>query len=233
MAPLPADDQKQTIDQPSTNEGGKSWTTATIAIGAVFLFLFLALIATIIVFCLHKRKLRKKLPAEHRPRPYHPFRTGSTDKSSLLADAQTPEEERSSMFSHERSSVSVYVDVEPTNRRVSSQSMETVSLIPLHVAPPERHESLTGEISNRSGVSASSSRYTRQSISLSPIQQEDGDLGTRPNRPRSTSTSSVRYYGKKEGRPDSTTWKTSNSPHTSLAAQPLPEIPRIVHTLSD
>ncbi|KAK7186592.1 hypothetical protein DPSP01_001990 [Paraphaeosphaeria sporulosa] len=237
MAPLPADDQKQNIDQTATNEGGRSWTTATIVVGAVFLFLALTFIATIIAFMLHKRKLRKQLPAEHRPRSYHPFRTETTDKSSLLDNAQTPDEERSIMFSRERSSVSVYVDVEPesepANRRVSAQSMETISLIPLHIAPPERHESLTGAISNGSGVSASSSRYSRGSISLSPIQQEDGDLGTRPVRPRSTSTSSVRYYGKKEGSPDSTTWKTSNSPQTSVAAQQLPEIPRIVHTLSD
>lgn len=233
MAPLPSDDQHLSIDQTSTKEGGKSWTTATIVVGAVFLFLALAFIATTIAFCLHKRKLRKQLPAEHRPRSYHPFRTETTDKSSLLADNQTPDEERSSMFSRERSSVSVYVDAEPANRRVSGQSMETVSLIPLHIAPPERHESLAGDISNGSGVSASSSRYSRGSISLSPMQQDGGDLGTTPTRPRSTSTSSMRYYGKKEGLPDSTTWKTSNSPHTSMAAQQLPEIPRIVHTLSD
>jgi hypothetical protein len=234
MAPLPAEDQAQTSDQASTKNGGKSWTTATIVVGVVFLFLALAFIGTIIAFYFHKRKLHKKLPTEHRPRSYHPFRTETTDKSSLLADAQTPDEERSSMFTRERSSVSVYVDTEPANRRVSGQSMETVSLIPLHVAQPERHESLTADISHGSGVSGSSSRYSRGSISLSPIQPEDGDLGSRPSRPRSTSTSSVRYYGKNEGRPDSTTWKTSNAPHTSMAPPPqLPEIPRIVHTLSD
>ncbi|KAL1599597.1 hypothetical protein SLS60_007400 [Paraconiothyrium brasiliense] len=231
MAPLPADNQ--TIDQESTSkEGGKSWTTATIVVGAVFLFLLLALIGTVIGFYIHKRKLRSKLPAEHRPRSYHPFRTETTDKSSLLADAQTPDEERSSMFSRERSSVSVYVDAEPVAKRVSSQSMETVSLIPLHVTPAERQVSMTGEISNGSGVSAlsSSSRYSRGSLSLSPIQPEDGDLGTRPDRPRSTSTSSVRYYS---GLPDNNTWKTSNEPERSTAPQQLPEIPRIVHTLSD
>jgi LysM repeat protein len=234
MAPLPAETQAQTIDENSTKQGGQPWTTATIVVGAVFLFFALAFIGTVIAFYFHKRKLHKKLPAEHRTKSYHPFRTETSDKSSLLADAHTSDEERSSMFSRERSSVSVYVDTEPANRRVSSQSMETVSLIPLHVAQPERHESLTGEISNGSGVSGSSSRYSRGSMSLSPIQQEDGDLGSRSSRPRSTSTSSVRYYGKKEGEPDSTTWKTSNAPHTGMAQPPqLPEIPRIVHTLSD
>ncbi|KAL5407438.1 hypothetical protein PMIN03_007161 [Paraphaeosphaeria minitans] len=229
MAPLPADDQNQNIDQTA---GGKSNTTATIVVGAV-LFIGLTFIATIIAFILRKRKLRKQLPAEHRLKSYHPFRTETTDKSSLLENAQN--EERSSMFSRERgSSVSVYIDAEPelANRRVSARSMETVSLIPLHVALPDRHESLTGEISNGSGVSALSSRYSRGSISLNPIQQEGGDLGTRPVRPRRTS-SSVRYYGKREGSLDSTAWKTSNPPHTSVAAHQLPEIPRIVHTLPD
>ncbi|KAJ4354537.1 uncharacterized protein N0V89_006274 [Didymosphaeria variabile] len=235
MAPLPADNQ--TIDQESTSkDGGKSWTTATIVVGAVFLFLLLAFIATMIVFYIHKRKLRSKLPAEHRPRSYHPFRTETTDKSSLLAGAQTPDEEHSSMYSRERSSVSVYVDAEPpVGKRVSSQSMETVSLIPLHVTPAGRQESLAGEISNGSGVSAlsSSSRYSRGSLSLSPmspVHQEDGDLGTRPNRLRSTSTSSVRYYS---GLPDNNTWKTSNTPDINAASQQPPEIPKIVHTFSD
>lgn len=235
MAPLPAEAQPQTTDPTTPKEPGKTWTTATIVTSAVFLFLLLAFIASTIAFCLHKRKLRNQLPPKHRPRSYHPFRTESTDKSSLLSDAQTPDDDRSSMFSHERTSVSIYVDTETEapNRRVSAQSMESVSLIPLHITTPDRHESLTADISNGSGVSASSSRYSRGSLSLSPIHQEDGDLGARPGRPRSTSASSVRYYGRQEGVPDSTTWKTSTAPYASSEAPQYPEIPRIVHTLSD
>lgn len=235
MAPLPADDKPQTIDQTTTSkEGGKPWTTATIIVGAVFLFLLLAFIGTILAFYLHKRKLRNKLPASHRPKSYHPFRaesTTTTDKSSLLADAQTPDDERDTMFSRERSSVSLYVDAEPAPRRVSTQSMETVSLIPLHVTPPERQTSLAGDISNGSGVSAASSNYSRASrLSLSPIQPlgDDGDLGTRPVRPRSTSTSSMRYYGRNVSERESVAGVGPGS-----GPQQLPSVPKIVHTLSD
>ncbi|KAJ4296537.1 hypothetical protein N0V90_006582 [Kalmusia sp. IMI 367209] len=151
MAPIPANDQP--ADQPSSKPEEKSsqgWSTPTIVVGAVFLFLLVAFIITLVAFYFHKRSLRKKLPAEHRSKPYRPFRTESTDKSALLADVKTPDEERSSMFSRERSSVSLYVDAEPVDKRAS---METVSLIPLHVTPAERQDSLTGQISNGSGVS--------------------------------------------------------------------------------
>ncbi|KAF1972933.1 hypothetical protein BU23DRAFT_146389 [Bimuria novae-zelandiae CBS 107.79] len=222
MAPIPGNDQSD--DPPVHQEGRKSWNTATIVVGAVFLFLLVAFIGTTIAFCIHKRKLRNKLPPEHRPRSYHPFRTGSTDKSSLLADDPSPNDERrSSMFSRERSSVSLYLDAEqPVTKRVSSQSMETVNLIPLQVTPAERQHYMAGHISNGSGVSALSSTYSRDSLGLSPIQPDDGDLGTRPGRPRSTSTSSVRYYGR----------TNSTSPDNIAAPQLLP-VPKIIRTESD
>lgn len=217
MAPLPQDDQSK--GQPTSQPAGGSWTTATIIVGAVFLLLALAFIGSIIAFCIHKRKLRNKLPPEHRPRSYHPFRTETTDKSSLLSGAQSPEDERSSMFSYNRSSVSLYVDAAPVTKQVSNDTMETVSLIPLHVTPDERLDSLAGEISYGSSVSG----HSRSSISLSPINPEERDLGMRPTRPRSTSsTSNVRYYGR----------TNSNSPD-SIAAPQLPTIPKIVRTVSD
>ena len=226
MAPIP-EDPKPT-NQPPAQSTTSSWSTATIIVGAVFLFLLLAFIGTIIAFYLHKRKLRNKLPPEHRPRSYHPFRTETTDKSSLLGDVQTPDSERSSMFTRERdSNVSLYVDASPspTSKRISSQSMETVNLVPLHVTPAHRQDSMSGHISNGSGVSVASSRYSRGSVSLSPVpQQEEGDLGVRPARPRSTSTSSVRYYGRKNS--------ISMSPD-GVAAPQLPPIPQIIRTESD
>jgi len=222
MAPIPENDQPTSQPDPASDR--KPWTTSTIVMGAVFLFLLVAFIIALVVFVFHKRALRKKMPPETRSKPYRPFRTESTDKSRLLenAAALSPDEERSSMYSRERGSVSLYVDADPMVKRTS---METVSLIPLQVtpAPEERQESLTGNISNGSGVSAGSSRYTsssrysRSSAGLSPLspEQDEGDLGSRRTRPRSTSTSSVRYYA---------TTPTSEKP---------PEIPKIVHTVSD
>ncbi|KAK3204084.1 hypothetical protein GRF29_106g1650122 [Pseudopithomyces chartarum] len=135
MAPLPTNDPTTTPSPPKP--ANNPWNTATIIVGAVFLFLLLALIGTLIAFLLHKRSLRNKLPPSHRPRSYHPFRTETTDKTSLLSNAQSPsDDERSSMFSRERGgSVSLYVDAEPTPKRISTQSMETVNLVPLHITP--------------------------------------------------------------------------------------------------
>lgn len=221
MAPVFSNDHNQPVHR---EEGKSSWTVPTIVVGAVFLFLLLAFVGTTIAFCIHKRHLRKQLPPQNQRRSYHPFRTESTDKSSLLADVQTPEDERPGLFSREPSGVSLYVDAEPApvNKRVVSASMETINLIPLHVTPAERQNSLAGQISNGSGVSAPSSRTSRPSISLSPIQQEDGDLAVRVARPRSTSTSSVRYYGR----------RSSSSPD-GIVAPPLPSVPTIIRTESD
>lgn len=104
--------------------------------------------------------------------------------------------------------------------------METVSLIPLHVTPAEEaHDPIEGATSIGSGVSAlssSSSRYsvdmrgTRGSLALSPIAAEDdGDLGSRRTRPRSTSAASARYYER-----------------TPTDPAPVQPIPTIVHTPS-
>lgn len=129
------------------------------------------------------------------------------------------------MFSRERGgSVSLYVDAEPTPKRISTQSMETVNLVPLHITPARRYDSLAGEISSGSGVSVGSSRYSRGgSVSLSTVQRDEGDLGVRPGRPRSTSTSSVRYYGR----------KGSGSISEGVVGTQLPPIPKIIRTESD
>lgn len=190
MAPMTTNNPRgdQTVSEPAKSQG---WSTATIILGAVFLFLLFAFIITLIAFSIHKRSLRKKLPKEFRSKSYHPFRTETTDKSALLSTATTPDEERTSMFSRQPSSVSLYVDTTPA---VQHASLENVSLVPVYITPAERQDSMSGLVSDGSGVSASSSRYTRSALTLSPIQQEDNDLGARPTCPRSTSTTSLRYY---------------------------------------
>lgn len=189
--------------------------------GSVFLFLAVSLIVTLVAFWFHKRAERNKLPPEKRPSSYHPFRTQSSDKSSLLANAApSPEDDKSSMFSRDRStSVSLYVDTDVVDKRAS---MENVSLIPLHITPAEEtHDPMdrTTSVGSRvSALSRGSSRYSTgaSSLALSPIQQnEDGDLGT-SSRPRSTSTTSMRYY--------------STTPTDRESA---PQIPKIVHTPSE
>jgi hypothetical protein len=117
------------------------------------------------------------------------------------------------MFSRGRgSSVSLYVESGAVDRRASMDS-----LIPLRItAAEEVHE----EASHGTGVSGSSrySETTSGSLGIRAIplpQSEESDLGTRPTgRTRSTSTASTRYYEQN-------------------AIDPAPQIPKIVHTLSD
>ncbi|KAF2463207.1 uncharacterized protein BDR25DRAFT_116125 [Lindgomyces ingoldianus] len=224
MAPTPVDGSPSPAKPSSTGtpqEG--SWGKASIVALSIFGFFVIAFGIMLIAFWLHKRAERKKLPPSHRVSSYHPFRTNS-QKSGLLANAApTPEaDDKSSMFSRDRnSSVSLYVDSNVDNRRMS---METLSLVPVVVTPvDEAHDGTDMAGSNGSGVSRSSrsSRYsatTGGSIGLRnfpvPEEQSETDLGVRTSRPRSTSTASTRYYD-------------NNSP-----VEPMPQIPKIVHTPS-
>ncbi|KAF2263982.1 hypothetical protein CC78DRAFT_580902 [Lojkania enalia] len=216
MAPLPSDagvDKAQPDNNQTHQEGG--WSTASIVGLSIFAFFIVCFAITGFAYWYHRRAERNKLPPEHRPTSYHPFRTASSAKSSLLANAApSPEDDKRSMFSREsRTSVSLYVDTDVTDRRAS---METVSLIPLHVTPAEevldpmeRHVE-----SNGSGVSRQSTRTSGSgsgSVALSPIPNEEHDLGIRKTRERSTSTASTRYY----------------------EANTKPPVPKIVHTPSE
>lgn len=224
MAPLPTDEQPPTpqpTDSPPTTIIDKPWSTPAIVSLAIFAFFVVALAVTMVAFYLHRRAERNKLPIEKRPISYHPFRTNSSnDKQGLLANqAPSPEEDKSSMFSRDRSSanLSVYVDHEPQDKRAS---VETVSLIPLHVTPAEELVSPL-ESSMGSGVSRGSSLYsstTGGSLGMGqiPIPPDTADIGSMPipkTRARSTSATSMRYY-------------------ETATTNPSPQIPKIVHTPS-
>jgi hypothetical protein len=215
MAPAPLNDQPndQPTLQPTDHPApAKTWSTGTIIVAAIFGFLFICLVAAVIAFWFNKRKERSKLPPEHRRSSYRPFRTESSDRKGLLAN-QVPslEEDKSAMFSRDRSrsSVSLYVPAEVIDHR---PSMETVNLIPLHITPADEVQDLISvATSNGSGASKGS----RVSLGLSSIQTSETSESRPTTRPRSTSTTSMRYY-------------SSNSPESSAT----PQIPKIVHTPS-
>lgn len=229
MAPTPVDVQPASPEPSKPADKGGIGTPSIVGI-SVFAFFGLCFLVTFVAFYFHRRAERNKLPPEKRPTSYRPFRTASSDKSGLLANAApSPEEDKSSMFSRDRgSSLSLYVDTDLHNDRRKRASMDTVSLIPLHVTPAEEvHDPLSRtESSVGSGVS-SISRYSVDtgrvgSLSgslggtLSVRSPEEEDLGVRKTRPRSTSSTSVRYYGV--------------TPTDPMMA---PQIPKIVHTPSD
>lgn len=208
MAPTP--DGNQPVPQPTnTPQPSKSWSTGGIIVGAVCLFLLLALIATVVIFLINKRRARSKLPPEHRRSSYHPFRTESSDKKGLLEhQAPTPEDDKSSMFSRDRSrsSVSLFVPSEELDRR---PSLEKINLIPLHITPVEETaDPIQASSSSGSGVSAGS----RVSLAVSPLQMGTSYTERPASRPRSTSTTSMRYY-------------STNSP----ADMDAPQVPKIAH----
>ena len=214
MAPTPSDAQPSAapVDSPTPTN---SWSTGAIVVAAVFGFILVCLIATAITFCIRKRKARSKLPPQHQRPSYHPFRTVSSDRKGLLENqAPSPDEDKTTMFSRDRSrsSVSLYVPAEVMERR---PSLEQVSLIPLHVTPAEEvQDPVSAAGSNGSGVSKSS-KGSRISLGLSPVHTNDNSTSVPKTRPRSTSTTSVRYYS-----------------GTSSDNSSIPQIPKIVHTAS-
>ncbi|KAF2740044.1 hypothetical protein EJ04DRAFT_264533 [Polyplosphaeria fusca] len=218
MAPTPS---ATATSAPTATAAAKAsegkWSTASIVGVSFFVFFLLAFAITVAAYYYHRRAERNKLPPEARPTSYHPFRTLShTDKSGLLANAAPdPEDDKRSMFSRKsRSSVSLYVDSEHGPDR---RSMDTVSLIPLHITPGDEVDDPMDN-STGSGVTASSTS-TRGSLGLSTIpvpQEQEQDLGVPKTRVRSSSAASARYY---EVTPTETT--------------PPVQIPKIVHTPSD
>jgi hypothetical protein len=211
MAPIPT--EKAPPTKVLEKRGGIG--TGSIVGISILVFFAVGFAITITLYFLHKRAERRKLPPENRPVSYHPFRTNSSAKSSLLANqAPTPEDDKTSMFSRDRgSSLSLYVDTDMHDRR---KSVDTVPLIPLQITPAEDvHNPMDRAASVGSGVSG------RLSLSPSRNISEEQDQGSRRTRPRSTSAASTRYY-------------EANSPLNGVPASgSAPQIPKIVHTLSD
>jgi hypothetical protein len=216
MAPVPADitHAKRVLHKRGIGTG------SAVGIG-LLCFFAIGFGITLTLYFLHRRRERNKLPPEHRPASYRPFRTNS-QKSGLLANqAPSPEDDKSSMFSRDdRSSrLSLYVDTETVDNRRAS--VDTIPLIPLHVTPAEDvHDPLERSTSVGSGVS----RHSLKPSGTMPLEQ---DLGTQRTRPRSTSTSSTRYYSYEGNSPLSQT-----DDRTGSVSPPL-QIPKIVHTPSD
>lgn len=120
------------------------------------------------------------------------------------------------MFARDRgSSLSLYVDSGIHNDRSKRASIDTVSLIPLHVTPPAAEDgqdrggadymdSVGSGVSGTSRYSRSTSggsvsrlspSTSQSSLGLSgiPVPEESRGNGEKA-RPRSTSSASVRYY---------------------------------------
>ncbi|KAF2120432.1 hypothetical protein BDV96DRAFT_594898 [Lophiotrema nucula] len=222
MAPKPVDVQPATQTNTKTEPQESRWNTATIVSLSIFAFVIVAFGITVFAFWWHRRAERMKLPPEARPVSYHPFRTASSkQKEGLLANAApSPEDDKRSMFSRDsRASLSLYVDAEhhELNKRAS---METVSLIPLHITPvDEVHDPFERADSNGtgiSGISRSTTATSTDSLGLSTITVPGGedDLGVRKTRQRSSSALSARYY-------------------ETTPVVPHPQVPKIVHTPSD
>ncbi|KAF2866808.1 hypothetical protein BDV95DRAFT_611480 [Massariosphaeria phaeospora] len=236
MAPHPLNAEGQTDNAnkdptpPPPNSSGK-WGTPAIVAVSIFAVFALVFTTTMVLWYLHRRAAKAKLPPSHRQSSYRPFRSSSSAKAGLLANAApTPEDDKSNMFTrHRGSSVSLYVDTEMHDARNKRASMDTVSLIPLHVTPALDKTTLDRErspiedqnLNTVSGLSRASSRYSvGGSLALSPLSpmlDADGDLGNVKTRPRSTSAASQRYYDRK----------------SSEGAVPSQvQIPTIVHTTS-
>ncbi|KAF9696192.1 hypothetical protein EKO04_005816 [Ascochyta lentis] len=171
MAPTPVDNILS-ADPTSTSKPDENyWKPSNIAFTAVASALALGVILAAIAFFIYRHRQHKNL-----------IQTTPAKEGLLDGD-----ERKSSMFSRERaSSVTVYVDHAATDASYRRISQEPAPLVPLHI------NTQAPAVSAGSGVSAMSrnSNSTLGTMMLSPISE-----GSRPGgRPRSTSTSSVRYY---------------------------------------
>jgi hypothetical protein len=208
MAPIPADNSLSAEPDHKSKSHSGYWSKANIALTTVFVIVFLAVVLAGILFCLHRRKEKKKLDNRR------------SDKTGLLQN-----EDKTNMFSRNRAtSLTLYVDSE-TDARTKRSSADTMPLVPLQITPAEEaRDPMANNNTTESegtGVSALSrqSNATLSTMMLSPVSSTagDGDLSVRPaGRARSTSTASqkARYYES-----------------TPLYAA-MPPIPKIVHTAS-
>jgi hypothetical protein len=215
MAPVPADDTVVSTGSLKAQPNTTYWTKANIISTIVFIIVSVLILACILFFFLYRRHENKKLSKR------------KSDTAGLLAN-----EDKTSMFSRDRaSSVTLYVDSDAAARN-NRPSIETMSLVPLHITPAEEASDpivVRDAASTGSGVSSMTrlSTGTQSTVMLSPVLRsaEELDMGLRTataggatavagGRPRSTSTASQRsrYYER-----------------TSLSVD-MPEVPKIVHT---
>jgi hypothetical protein len=205
MAPTPADTDLSAGPTSTSKPASPYWTTANITFTAIASVLTFGVLLGAVAFFVHRRRQQAKVARM------------ASDKAGLLSG----EDRKSNMFSRERSSsVTVYVDSEADNS-YKGAGHEPAPLVPLHIATPYS-DSGRPVVSTGSGVS-SISRSSRASSGssvgsqhLSPISDmEDINMGpSHSGRPRSTSSSSVRYYSK-------------------TATNSTVPVPKIVHTMSD
>ncbi|KAJ8115130.1 hypothetical protein OPT61_g3157 [Boeremia exigua] len=192
MAPTPATNNLSAEPSSTSKADENYWKPANIAFTAVASALALGVIIAVIAFLVYRHRQNKKA-AQSIPA-----------KESLLEG----DERKSSMFSRERgSSVSVYVDNANHDTAYKGVNHEPAPLPLVHV----NTQTPAPVASTGSGVSAVSrnSNSTLGTMMFSPVSD-----GSQASRPRSTSTSSVRYYAVM---PTDTT---------------IP-VPKIIHTTSD
>ncbi|KAH9865737.1 hypothetical protein J1614_009324 [Plenodomus biglobosus] len=209
MAPTPASDAMTAEPTSTATPHRRYWTKNNIAITIVFGLLFLALAAGLLLFYLHHRSQTKKKTLSHRH---------SSDQTGLLAHS-----DKTNMFSrHRSSSITLYLDSEPDAHRTNRSSIDTMSLIPLHLSPADgSHQEVhdppspppptapptattitestesTGTAVSKSTISSISTHSSLLRLSpVSPIpDQHTSSLRPAP-RARSVSTASqrARYY---------------------------------------
>ncbi|EDU40300.1 hypothetical protein PtrSN002B_001294 [Pyrenophora tritici-repentis] len=205
MVPIPADNNLNANTDLNAKPDSKYWTKANIALTIVFSLVVLAVILFAILFLLYRRHEKKKLANR------------KSDTAGLLAN----EDKTNNMFSrHRASSVTLYVDSEADARNKRS-STDTMHLVPLQVTPVEEVMDPIGSSMESSGSGVSSlsrqSNLTVSSMLLSPVSPTaDND---RPSgRPRSTSTTSTRSQRARY--------------YETTPTVEMPQIPKIVHTIS-
>lgn len=172
MAPTPVENNLSAEPSVTSKPDQNYWKPANIAFTAVASALALGVILVVIAFLVYRHRQHKKI-------------TQTTPAKESLLEG---DERKSSMFSRERvSSVTVYVDNANTDTAYQRVSQEPMPLASLHV----NAQTPTPAASAGSGISSMSrnSNSTLGTMMLSPVSE-----GSRPTRPRSTSTSSVRYY---------------------------------------
>ena len=206
MAPIPVDNTLNPNTDATPKPDSKYWTKTNIAITIVFSLVVLAVFLLAVLFLLHRRHEKKKLA------------TRKSDTAGLLAN----EDKTNNMFSrHRANSVTLYVDSEADARNKRS-STDTMHLVPLQVTPVDEASDPIGESTESSGSGVSSvsrhSNLTVSSLLLSPLSPSaDGDRPT--GRPRSTSTTSTRSQRARY--------------YEATPTAEMPQIPKIVHTLSE
>ena len=173
---------------------------ASIVAGAVFGVFLLAATVMLIFWLINRRREHNSLPPSHRPTAtYRPFlRSSSTNSqsNSLLANVETPQlDDKSSMFSRDRSSTSATLAVYIPNDEQSARrkSISSLNLVPLQITPLSR----TSNPVDRAMSSGSRGSRVSRISSGNGSDEESGeahDLGVARTRPRSISTASTRYY---------------------------------------